>query len=162
MLYKPEAGNPQKAKRLESTLKVGLHADDAYLLAELLRSNPAIEALLLNVNHLSDRGVKILGEALSTNTTLTELGLASNGISDRGCELLISAIQNMSRLSRLDLGYSPSTRVLGANPNAITERGLVAIANYLTTNQTLSHLDLRGAKLDDRSQSLLVDALTNN
>ena len=38
----------------------------------------------------------------------------------------------------------------------------IAIANYLTTNQTLSHLDLRNAKIDNRSQSLLADALTKN
>jgi hypothetical protein len=37
-----------------------IDADDAYLLAELLKPNPSIEALLLNVNHLGDRGVEVL------------------------------------------------------------------------------------------------------
>lgn len=139
-----------------------LDADDAYLLADLLKSNTSIAALLLNVNHLGNRGVEILADALTTNHALTELGLASNGITDLGCELLVSAIANMPSLTRLDLGYSPSAKVLGAIPNAITTSGIAAIANYLTTNETLSHLNLSGTKLDERCQDLLADALTNN
>jgi Ran GTPase-activating protein (RanGAP) involved in mRNA processing and transport len=139
-----------------------LDSDDACLLADLLRSNSSIAALLLNVNYLGDRGVEILADALTTNNTLTELGLASNGITDRGCELLVSAISNMPSLTRLDLGYSPSTQVLGAIPNTITASGITAIANYLATNQTLSHLNLSKTRLDDRSQDLLADALTPN
>jgi hypothetical protein len=74
----------------------------------------------------------------------------------------MSAIQNMPQLLRLDLGYSPSTRVLGANPNAIDDRGIIAIVNYLTTNRTLSHLYLQGMNLDARYQSLLAAALMKN
>jgi Ran GTPase-activating protein (RanGAP) involved in mRNA processing and transport len=139
-----------------------LDADDAYLLADLLKANSSIAALLLNVNHLGDRGVEILAEALATNQNLTELGLASNGITDRGCKILISAVQNMPKLNRLDLGYSPSTRVLGAIPNAIGEEGIEAIANYLVTNKSLVHLNLQGTILADRSQALLADALIEN
>ncbi|WP_041548491.1 hypothetical protein [Chamaesiphon minutus] len=37
-----------------------------------------------------------------------------------------------------------------------------AIASYLSTNHTLSYLNLGRVKLGDRSQFLLFDALTNN
>ncbi|WP_310481877.1 hypothetical protein [Chamaesiphon sp. VAR_48_metabat_403] len=154
-----------KTNRTVKRLYLGgndLDSDDAYLLADLLKSNSSIEALFLNVNHLGDRGIEILADALATNHTLTELGLASNGITDRGCELLLSAIEHMPNLTRLDLGYSPSTQVLGAIPNTITASGIAAISNYLTTNNTLSHLNLSRVKLDDRCQDLLADALTNN
>jgi Ran GTPase-activating protein (RanGAP) involved in mRNA processing and transport len=132
------------------------------LLANLLRHNSPIRGLFLNVNYLNDAGVKVLAGGLQPNQTLLELGLASNGIGIEGCEESLAVLQNHPALINLDLGYSPSTRVLAANPNRIRDIGASAIARFLTHNQTLLRLDLRGNDISDRGKSLLIAALESN
>ncbi|BAU12905.1 hypothetical protein LEP3755_34380 [Leptolyngbya sp. NIES-3755] len=139
-----------------------LTVEDAGLIAELLRHNRAIKALLLNVNHLGDQGIEVLANGLQDNQTLIELGLASNGISTIGCQALLPAVQNHPSLEQLDLGYSPSTKVLGAEPNRIGDEGIIAIAHFLTHNQTLLRLDLRGTTITEIARSVLGKALMQN
>ncbi|HLO49609.1 MAG TPA: ribonuclease inhibitor [Kamptonema sp.] len=134
----------------------------AFLLADLLRHNPSIRSLFLNVNHLGDSGVKILATALLENKTLRELGLASNGISAYGCQILLSAIQDHISLSNLDLGYSPSTKVLGAEANLIGDLGVNAIANFIRNNQILFRLNLRGTGISDEGKAKILEALEQN
>lgn len=136
--------------------------EDAPLLAELLRQNSTIKALLLNVNHLGDAGVRVLAEALQQNCTLVELGLASNGMSNEGCDVLLSAIEKHPTLRHLDLGYSPSTKVLAAQPNSFRDLGVPAIAHFLQYNQTLLHLNLRGTGLSAEGKTTLCRALQHN
>ncbi len=132
------------------------------LLAALLGKNPAIKTLLLNVNHLGDLGVGILADALRENKTLVELGVASNGIASVGGIALIEAIQGHPTLTHLDLGYSPSTRVLGAQSNSIGDVGAEAIGKFLRSNQTLLRLNLRGNGITECSKAYLVAGLEEN
>jgi Ran GTPase-activating protein (RanGAP) involved in mRNA processing and transport len=139
-----------------------LDVDGAKLLARLLRTTDRIKALLLNVNRLGDDGAEILATALSQNTTLQELGLASNGIGHRGCIALMSTIHQHLSLVTLDLGYSPSTRVLGATANQISDLGVESIAKMLELNHTLQKLDLRRTEISPEGQQILLRALTIN
>jgi Ran GTPase-activating protein (RanGAP) involved in mRNA processing and transport len=117
-------------------------AAEAPWLAELITRNPKIKGLLLNANALGDQGVQILTQALRKNTTLVELGLASNGIEEDGAITLVEAIQQHPSLKVLDLGYSPSTRVLGAKPNHLTDKVAESLAHYITSNAVIHTLNL--------------------
>ena len=139
-----------------------IDARGALLLAALLRVNPAIKALLLNVNHIGDAGAEILADGLRDNKTLLELGIASNGIAGAGGITLIEAIQAHPTLTHLDLGYSPSTIVLGAQANCIGDVGASAIANLLAQNQTLLQLNLRCNDITTRGKAYLVGGLQQN
>ncbi|OCR01511.1 ribonuclease inhibitor [Oscillatoriales cyanobacterium USR001] len=139
-----------------------IQPNHAFLIADLLRHNPTIQGLFLNVNDLGDPGVKILAAALLENKTLRALGLASNGISAKGCSILLSSIKSHPSLSNLDLGYSPSTKILGAQANLIGDLGVDAIAHFLRDNQTLFRLNLRGTGISDEETNEIFAALEQN
>ena len=133
----------------------------ALLLAELLIKNSRLKALLLNVNHLGDLGVLRLAKALQQNQTLVELGLASNGISPTGCRGLIQGITTHPSLTNLDLGYSPSTKVLGAIGNNLGNLGAEIIAQILPLNSTLLKLNLP-AYITEKGKQALIAGLEKN
>ena len=134
----------------------------ASLLANLLANNPVITGLLLNVNHLGDRGVTVLADGLAENKTLIELGLASNGIGVEGCNSLLAALATHPAIGNLDLGYSPSTGVLGAQPNQIGDIGGSAIAKFLKSNSTLSKLNLARNGISQEGKIALITGLEIN
>ncbi|GEM46867.1 hypothetical protein DC3_25020 [Deinococcus cellulosilyticus NBRC 106333 = KACC 11606] len=139
-----------------------LTAHEAGLLAEMLQKNPTIEALMLNVGRLQDEGAAFLAEALRHNTTLRELGLASNGIGARGGRLLFRALRHHPTLQVLDLGYAPSTRVLGTSANTLTDQVTEDLALLLEHNPVLKHLNLARTGLTLRSLPALQEALQKN
>ena len=65
-------------------------------------------------------------------------------------------------LLSLDLGYSPSTKVLGAIGNCIGELGLVAIFKMLRQNRVLRKLDLRRSGVEKKSLDLLFNSIVEN
>lgn len=134
----------------------------AQLLATLLRKNSTIKAILLNVNDLGDAGAVALAEALQHNHTLVELGVASNGITPQGGIRLIEAIQKHPALVNVDLGYSQSTRVLGAIANSLGDAGAEAIANLLVNNQTLRKINLRRNGITEQGKLSLIAGLQHN
>jgi Ran GTPase-activating protein (RanGAP) involved in mRNA processing and transport len=139
-----------------------LTSRDAEQLATLLRHNPTIKALLLSVNALGDAGASILADGLKANTTLCELGLASNNLGPHGGEALFAALNTHPSLASLDLGYSPSTRALGAIGNTLGDEGANAAALCLQTNRALRRLDLRRNAIGSPGKRALMGALVGN
>lgn len=137
-------------------------AETAELLARLLRVNPAIRALLLNVNFLGDSGARRLASALEENRTLEELGLASCGITHAGAAALFGALPGHPALRQLDLGYSVSTRVLGAPANPLGDAGARAVAGFLNGDPPLQRLDLRRTGIGLKGRASLAEALRTN
>jgi len=135
--------------------------EDAQLLAELLIKNTQLKALLLNVNHLGDLGVLRLAKALQQNQTLVELGLASNGINPTVCKGLIEGIKTHPSLTNLDLGYSPSTKVLGAIGNNLGDLGAEIIAQILPLNSNLLKLNLPN-DITEKGKQALIAGLEKN
>lgn len=104
---------------------------------QMLLQNDHLKGLFLSVNNFGDEGVKALLPALSANKTLQEISFASCGVSDEGVQLLCQALSNNPNLVMLDLGYAPSTRVLGAAANQLSAKGVAAIMQ-LTYLQSLN------------------------
>ncbi|MBC8103038.1 MAG: ribonuclease inhibitor [Cytophagales bacterium] len=140
----------------------GIGPNEAEHLAVLLRTNPSLKALLLNVNAIGDTGAVILADALRENQTLEELGLASNTLSEAGGAALFEGLRDHKALSHLDLGWSPSTSVLGASPNALGDRGATVAAAFLAANPPLRHLDLRKNGIGKTGVHGLIRALDSN
>jgi hypothetical protein len=54
-------------------------------------------------------------------------------------------VQSHPALEWLDLGYAPSTRVLGCSPNAITGEAIAALAGLIASAPRLAELNLSRA-----------------
>ena len=135
----------------------GLTASSANDLARLLREAPHIRALYLSVNRLGDAGAALLADALRHNRTLETLELASNGIGLEGAKALFDAAQN-SALQRLNLGYAPSTKVLGAQANSMGDDGAVLAAGLISTSTTLRKLNLTRNHVSQHGHAVLIKA----
>jgi aryl-alcohol dehydrogenase-like predicted oxidoreductase/Ran GTPase-activating protein (RanGAP) involved in mRNA processing and transport len=140
----------------------GLSAGDIAPLADLVRSGTVLEALYLSVNRLGDLGAQWLAAALEADRSLRTLSLSSNGIGPEGARALARAIQGHRCLRVLELGYEPSTRVLGERGNQIGDEGAAALAEALPGNRSLEAIDLLRNGISDDGARLLLDALAWN
>ena len=136
-----------------------LDEESAAELALMLRHNNRLQSLLLNVGCLGDHGTNAIAEGLKENTTLRELGLASNGVTARGSACLMSALTSHPSLVHLDLGYSPSTKVLGARGNALGDEGGQLIASMLQSNNVLTRINLARTGIGKRGLEAIERAL---
>jgi len=135
----------------------GLEAASAVDLARLLRDAPHIKALYLSVNRLGDEGALVLADALRHNRTLHTLELASNGIRQQGASALFDAARHSS-LQSLNLGYAPSTRVLGAQANCMGDEGAVQAAHLIGASSSLRKLNVTRNNISRHGHAVLFDA----
>ncbi|XP_072893431.1 NACHT, LRR and PYD domains-containing protein 3-like isoform X1 [Hemitrygon akajei] len=160
--------------------KVGLTDSGAEDLASALSTNPSLTELNLNDNKLGDSGVKLVSAALrNPECKIQKLGLGKVGLADSGAEDLASALSTNSSLMELDLsnnklGDSGVKLVSAAlrNPECkiqklwlrkvgLTDSGAKALASALSTNSSLTVLNLNENKLGDSGVKLVSAALRN-
>ncbi|XP_032872884.1 ribonuclease inhibitor-like [Amblyraja radiata] len=111
------------------------------LVSDALR-NPdcKIQTLWLDSVGLTDSGAKDLASALITNHTVTELYLSGNKLGDSGVKLVSDALRNPDcKIQRLGL-YSVG----------LTDSGAEDLVSALSTNTSLTELDLTDNSLTDR------------
>ncbi|XP_078251373.1 NACHT, LRR and PYD domains-containing protein 3-like isoform X4 [Rhinoraja longicauda] len=173
-------GNPDcKIQRLELRT-VGLTDSGAEDLASALSTNPSLTELDLGDNKLGDSGVKLVSaalgnpdckiqrlelrtvgltdcgaedlvSALSTNPSLTELELSGNNLGDSGVKLVSAALRNPDcKIQRLELCSV-----------GLTDSGAEDLASALSTNRSLTELDLSGNNLGDSGVKPVSAALRN-
>ncbi|XP_072895014.1 ribonuclease inhibitor-like isoform X3 [Hemitrygon akajei] len=122
------------------------------LLSETLRKLKCkIQRLILRSVSLTAAGVVDLASALSTNRSLTELDLAENELGDSGMKLVSEALRNPGcKIQKLDL-----------ESVGLTAAGVVDLTSVLSTNRSLTELDLRDNELGDSGVKLVFEALRN-
>ncbi|XP_072891516.1 NACHT, LRR and PYD domains-containing protein 3-like [Hemitrygon akajei] len=105
---------------------------------------------LINVG-LTDSGEEDLVSALSTNPSLTELNLSGNKLGDSGVKLVSAALRN------------PECKIqkLWLDNVGLTDSGAEDLASALSTNPSLTDLNLSGNKLGDSGVKLVSAALRN-
>ncbi|XP_072892285.1 NACHT, LRR and PYD domains-containing protein 3-like [Hemitrygon akajei] len=100
-----------------------------------------IQKLWLRGVGLTDSGAEDLASVLSANSSLTELNLGDNKLGDSGLKLVSAALRNpeckIQTLWLWDVG--------------LTDSGAEDLASALSTNPSLTVLDLRLNSLTDRS-----------
>ncbi|XP_072891811.1 NACHT, LRR and PYD domains-containing protein 3-like isoform X1 [Hemitrygon akajei] len=109
--------------------------------AALKNSECKIQKLWLGDVGLTDSGAEDLGSALSTNPSLMELDLNGNKLGDSGVKLVSAALRNpeckIQKLGLLNVG--------------LTDSGAEDLASALSTNPSLTELNLGLNSLTDRS-----------
>ncbi|XP_059815192.1 NACHT, LRR and PYD domains-containing protein 3-like isoform X2 [Hypanus sabinus] len=100
-----------------------------------------IQKLWLRDVGLTDSGAEDLVSALSTNPSLTELILSGNKLGDSGVKLVSGALRN------------PECKIqkLGLERVGLTDSGAEDLVSALSTNPSLTWLNLRSNSLTDRS-----------
>ncbi|XP_072892546.1 NACHT, LRR and PYD domains-containing protein 3-like [Hemitrygon akajei] len=136
-------------------LRLGLNGlgDSGVKLVSAALRNPEckIQTLQLRDVGLIDSGVEDLASALSTNPSLTELDLSRNKLGNSGVKLVSAALRNpeckIQKLWLRDVG--------------LTDSGDEDLASALSTNPSLTELDLSENKLGDSGVKLVSAALGN-
>ncbi|XP_059816723.1 NACHT, LRR and PYD domains-containing protein 3-like isoform X2 [Hypanus sabinus] len=117
--------------------------DSGVKLASVALRNPEckIQKLRLDNVGLTDTGAEDLASALSTNPALTELNLNENKLGNSGVKLVSAALRN------------PECKIqkLWLNNVGLTDSGAEDLVSALSTNPSLTELDLRLNSLTDRS-----------
>ncbi|XP_072891277.1 ribonuclease inhibitor-like [Hemitrygon akajei] len=144
---------PGLHKCLELRLGWNELGDAGVKLVSAALRNPGckIQKLRLGNVGLTDSGAEDLVSALSTNPSLTELDLSENNLGDSGVKLVSAALSNPEcKIQKLWLDHV-----------CLTNSGAEDLASALTTNPSLTELDLSDNKLGDSGVKLLSAALRN-
>ncbi|XP_072133180.1 NACHT, LRR and PYD domains-containing protein 3-like isoform X1 [Mobula birostris] len=150
--------------------KVGLTDSGAEDLACALSTNPSLTELNLGFNKLGDSGVKLVSAALrNPECKIQKLWLGGVCLKDSGAEDLVSALSTNPSLTELDLGFNKlgdsGVKLVSAalrNPECkiqklwldsvgLTDSGAEDLASALSTNSSLTELELGLNSLTDRS-----------
>ncbi|XP_032872000.1 ribonuclease inhibitor-like [Amblyraja radiata] len=121
------------------------------LSAALMNADCKIQRLGLQCVGLTDSGAEDLVSALSTNHSLTELELTENKLGDSGVKLVSAALRK------------PDCKIqkLWLDAVGLTYSGAQDLVSALSTNPSLTELDLGGNGLGDSGVKLVSAALRN-
>ncbi|XP_072892152.1 NACHT, LRR and PYD domains-containing protein 3-like [Hemitrygon akajei] len=151
-------------------VRVGLTDSGAEDLVSALSTNPSLTELDLSGNKLGDSGVKLVSAALrNPECKIQRLWLENVGLTDSGAEDLVSALSTNPSLTELDLSdnklgdsgvklvsaalRNPECKIqkLGLIKVGLTDSGAEDLVSALSTNPSLTWLDLTFNSLTDRS-----------
>lgn len=131
-------------------------------LASLVTENMTLHGLFLSVNCLEDEGAISLATGLANNRELRALSVASNGLGPAGVAAIARSLTAHPHLTWLDLGYSPSTRVLGCTANRVAGFAIAALAELLVGTPRLAEVNLTGTGIDHAGLQVLSHAVKQN
>ncbi|XP_067836116.1 NACHT, LRR and PYD domains-containing protein 3-like isoform X2 [Heptranchias perlo] len=136
------------------------------------------QVLRLDGNNLGDSGMKLLSGALrSPKCKIQAVGLADNDFTDSCMEELVSSLSTNQSLTGLYLGYNklgdsgvkllsavlrnPDCKIqkLSLNDNSLTGSCIEDLASALTTNRSLTQLNMNNNNLGDLGVKLLATSL---
>ncbi|XP_072890934.1 NACHT, LRR and PYD domains-containing protein 3-like [Hemitrygon akajei] len=153
---------------------VGLTDSGAEDLVSALSTNPSLTGLSLSGNELGDSGVRLLFAALrNAECKIQKLRLDCVGLTDSGAEDFASNLIINRSLTDLDLSgnklgdsgvklvsatlRNPECKIqkLGLNDVGLRDSGAEDLVSALSTNPSLTELNLRSNSLKDRSVPVL-------
>ena len=102
-------------------------------MAEIIRSNQAIETWYLAGNYIGPEAIKILCEALKVNTTCKSLWLKRNPVGAEGAKHLSEMLRSNNTLTLLDLDNC-----------GLLDKGVEALCSYNTVNLKHIYIDANG------------------
>ncbi|XP_072891936.1 ribonuclease inhibitor-like [Hemitrygon akajei] len=160
--------------------RVGLTDSGAEDIASTVNANASLTELDLSGNKLGDSGVKLVSVALrNPECKIQKLELESVGLTDSGAEDLVSTLRTNPSLTELDLSGNklgdPGVKLVSValrNPECkirkvrlfnvgLTDSGAEDLVSALSTNPSLTELNLGGNELGDSGVKLVSAALRN-
>ncbi len=114
---------------------------------DLLKTNHYIGWLVLNDNHIDDKGVSHLCDGLELNTGIKHLVLSDNLLTDDGVVCLSKTLQ-----------HHPSIRSLFIAGNTITDVSVSSLNSLMASSDTLERIDIRGHNLSHSGLLSLLDS----
>jgi Ran GTPase-activating protein (RanGAP) involved in mRNA processing and transport len=168
--------------------KYGVYAiieEYAIAIANMIKENTTIVKLNLERNCLGEIGKDVIADALSVNTTITNLNLSRNNLEEYGTQKIVDALYMNTTITKLNLSdnwlgedgalviaealYVITTlRSLNLSHNYLrrnsfsSEMGIIAIANALCKNESITELDLEHNKIGLNGVRELSKALCVN
>ncbi|KAK3276539.1 hypothetical protein CYMTET_15393, partial [Cymbomonas tetramitiformis] len=151
--------------------------------AKCLEQNSITQSLIMSGSGLTPRGTLPVVAALGCNTTLTRIDLSKNILDVAAMETLANAVDPsrhpcqavqeivLDRCTLEDRGVCMLMKAMGRHQklltlvmsgNAISDSSCHAIGNMLTTNTTLTHLDLSWNNIKANGSMALAQGLTHN
>ncbi|XP_059849532.1 NACHT, LRR and PYD domains-containing protein 3-like [Hypanus sabinus] len=162
--------NPECKIQKLGLIRVGLTDSGAEDLVSTLSTNTSLTELDLSANKLGDSGVKLVSAALrNPECKIQKLVLTRVGLTDYGAEVLVSAINTNPSLTELELSANElgdsgvklvsaalrnpecNIQTLGLSNVGLTDSGAEELASALSTNTSLTELELGANELTDRS-----------
>lgn len=104
--------------------------------------------------------IAALARIVSGNRSLKSLGLRMNGIGPQGLVAIATAARRNLSLNRLDLSCNPLCERFGEELPVL--EGMLALKRMLSTNTTITELDLSFCGIDEEGADLLAQALQTN
>ncbi|XP_058477124.1 NLR family CARD domain-containing protein 3 isoform X2 [Solea solea] len=160
-----------------------LHDEGVQAIAGAIKFNQGLTSLHLQWNFIKSSATKALAQALLSNTTLQLLDLQENAVGNEGVIFLAEALKTNTSLRALwlDLVLCTCLRhklhshktcaycfhscsLLSCSIQGVSAgtSGVIAMADALTTNQTLQTLDLRGNTAGMEGAKALANAMKSN
>lgn len=122
--------------------EVCLTAVDVLELAEAMKANHNIEALVLSYNELGDDSAIAIADMLRKNTTLEKIFFYGNAIGDAGAIAIAEALRENTTLRELTFHY-----------NNIGDEGAIALTHAFSYHPILSRLHLKENPISDAAKA---------
>lgn len=155
--------SPEKCPEVAVFSQDGINDEQASAIAEVLKINKSIVQLWLDRNAINDAGAKQLGDALKSNTSVQYLNLSGNHISFDGAEAVFKGVKvnrsltclifNQNRLASdipeqrtlwIALQFNKCLQILSLADNQMTDQSLLALCKGLSSNRSITTLNLSG------------------
>ena len=146
-----------KYKQIEIRKKMG-HTEIETLSNILIQKEVEVRNLYLYTHTIGDKGAMLLGDALRRTLCIRVLIVRNCGIGVEGIVQLFAGLTRNTTLETLDASFNPfgddgaayvanlinstSIKVLDISSCNVGEKGIVALASSLTTNKTLTRINL--------------------
>jgi Ran GTPase-activating protein (RanGAP) involved in mRNA processing and transport len=127
------------------------------VIADALRVNTTITNLNLSRNNLEEYGTQKVVDALCMNTTITKLNLSDNWLGEDGALVIAEALYVITTLRSLNLSHNYLRR-----NSFSSEMGIIAIADALCKNKSITELNLEYNKIGLNGARELSKALCMN
>lgn len=138
---------------LDNAFYSSIGQETAIHFGKMLQSNKTLEKLSLKKHSFTCDAIYIITEHLLENNKLRVLDLSANKISFKGCEAIAKYLKGEEFCALESLILSS---------NRLGHYGAKAIANALTANKTLVHLDMIKCDIDDNGLRMIAESLDFN
>lgn len=137
---------------LDNPVYMSIGQETAIHFAKMLQSNRSLEKLSIKKHAFTCEALYIITEHLLENNRLRVLDLTANQISFKGCEALAKYL----------CGEYCVLESLILASNRTGHYGAKAIAQAISKNRTLIHLDMTKNDIDDNGLKMLAESLETN